>query len=69
VGAARMQLHHWCTPRAGRRGHVGEVHVVFTALLSSIRPVQIYIKNIAWYFMPYGKKYSVHMPFGKGSGQ
>jgi hypothetical protein len=21
------------------------------------------------YFMPYGKKYSGHMPFGKGSGQ
>ncbi len=21
------------------------------------------------YFMPYGKKYSWHMPFGKGSGQ
>jgi len=23
----------------------------------------------AWFNMPYGKKYSGHMPFGKGSGQ
>jgi hypothetical protein len=45
----------------------GSLHCL--PLLSSIKPVQEYNKTIAQYFMPYGKKYSMHMPFGKGSGQ
>jgi hypothetical protein len=45
-----------------------EVDGKIISLLFSIRPVQKYIKIIAWYFMPYGKKYSRHMPFGRLMG-